>query len=245
VIQDGTYVYNNWIGGNWGDCSTGFIFHDGSPQPNIKDNFVWNNVFVVGAGTVGNNTNGWVSGSNYGGGVVSFLNNTFIGSGTSDNSLAYNFYAANGQFTFEGNVITGIGNPISIHYPGKTLVDYNAYSDVCSLGNCWTWNSSDRGSFANWKTACACDAHSVSSASLGVNSDGTLQSMSPARSLGANLSGAATGFLTSLALDTTAGDTRTAVARPGGSTNWDAGAFQFAVISGGTTAPTGLTATVK
>lgn len=245
IVQDGTYVWNNWFGGDWGTCPTGFIFHDGSPQPNIKDNYTWNNVFQV-VNTRFENTNGWVYGSNDGGGVMSMVNNTFIGNGVADNSLAYDLYVANGNLTFEGNVTTGIGDPIHTHYPTKTLIDYNVYNGLCSGGNCYVWNGgSYRGSFANWKTACSCDAHSVSTTSPGVNSDGTLTATSVARSLEPNLSGLAIGDLQSLAFDTTAGGTRSAVARPS-SGSWDSGAYSYgAAVTTGPVAPSGLTAVVQ
>lgn len=61
-----------------------------------------------------------------------------------------------------------------------------------------------------------------------INSDGSPASGSQLIGLGANLSALATGELAGLQNDTTLGGTRTAVARPGGATAWDTGAFQFA-----------------
>ena len=59
-------------------------------DPNIKDMYLWNNLFKV--VTTSENTNGWVLVSNDGGGDLQSLNNTFIGAGQTDNSVAFVYY---------------------------------------------------------------------------------------------------------------------------------------------------------
>jgi hypothetical protein len=236
--QNGTYIYNNQFSGQWGTCSTGFIYTD-HDDPYIKDLYMWNNVFQV--ATTTENTNGWVLVSNDGGGVLKSLNNTFIGSGKSDNSLAFAYYS-NGNLTIEGNVTTGIGDPLMIS-GAITQADNNLYgATVCGNGgNCFIWGGSFAGSLSSWKTACNCDAHSISNSSPGVNADGTLASTSVARNAASNLSSSATGSMATLAKDTTNGGTRTASLRPT-SGNWDIGAFAYATASSTPSAPTNLVA---
>jgi len=239
-LQSGTYIYNNQFSGVWGTCSTGFIYTD-NVSPYIKDLYMWNNMFNV--GQVAENTNGWVLVANDGGGVLQSLNNTFIGSGAMDNSLAFAYFSS-GNLTVEGNVATGIADPIRIEGSVAALtVDYNLYGATeCQNGNnCFIWSGAFEGSFSAWKSACGCDAHSISNASPGINADGTLTSTSVARSKSINLSGSATGPLATLAEDTTDGGTRTPDPRPTTGA-WDIGAFAY-VGTSVPSAPTNLVAT--
>jgi hypothetical protein len=241
-----TYIYNNWFGGDWGLCPTGFIYTD-NVDPHITSWYMWNNVFQV-VNTAFENTNGWVeiSAGGSGGNQESF-NNTFMGPGSTNNAVAFAHFS-NPNLRVVGNVITGIDNPMLISSSTVTQVDYNLYgTTVCAnYGNCFSWNGSFEGSLSGWKTACACDAHSISNATPGLNSDGSLQSTSVARSASLNLSSYVSGHLATLQNDTTDGGIRTSTARPTGTTLWDVGAFMSGVTAAPSpSAPTNVIATPK
>ena len=221
----GIYVYNNWFGGDWGVCPTGFIYTD-NVNPNINGFYMWNNVFVVVNATF-ENTNGWVTASNSGGGLLYSLNNTLVGPGVANNALAFSYYPSNTSVNVTNNVITGIDNPIAISGYSGGQIDYNLYgSALCNFGNCFTWNGSFEGSLSAWKTACSCDSHSTQNSAPMLSATGAPQSGSPVVGAGTNLTGFCIGSLTPLCSATSDGATVVPVLRPS-SGPWDIGAYQY------------------
>lgn len=89
------------------------------------------------------------------------------------------------------------------------------YNPIGSNG--FGWNGSYSSSFTTWKSNCSCDSSGSLTADAKLNSDGTLQSGSPAIGFGADL--------TSLGISLLDSD-KNSIARPSGSP-WDAGAYQY------------------
>jgi hypothetical protein len=227
------YVSNNLFDGDWGVCPTGFIFIEGGTgTPSHLQSFaIWNNVFIVVNGGIVN-TNGWINSSSGESGVQRVFNNTVIGTNATDNTACFVLQSLSG-LSFENNTVSPCGSPLRIDSSVLTAVDHNFYGPSCTNGgNCFVWNGSFSGSFAKWKTNCACDVNSVQNNTPLLNLDGSLQTNSPASTVGFNLMASASGNLASLASDTSKGDTRQVVARPS-SGSWAAGAY--AIGSGTTT----------
>jgi hypothetical protein len=225
---DGVYVSNNLFDGDWGTCPTGFVFVEagggGSPA-NLKSSYWWNNVMVVvNPGFV--NTNGWFGVSSGVSGSQLIFNNTIVGLNATDNSLCFNMQGLSG-LSFENNVASPCGDPVQISNSTLVTTNYNFYGPSCQNGNnCFIWNGAFTGSFSSWKSACSCDGSAVQNSTAAVNLDGSLQSGSPAIGMAANLMGAATGSMASLASDTTEGGTRTPLLRAA-SGRWTAGAYNL------------------
>ena len=232
----GFYVYNNLFDGDWGACPTGFIFieYGGSPA-NITNYYMWNNRFIVTTSIV--NSSAWVGIFGVVAGVSQGYNNTIIGTGSVDNTECYAIgtsSASTATLTWENNIVSGCGDPISLGTNGSSgTINNNFYGTVpCSGGNCWKWHGAWQGSFAAWKTACSCDGNSPQNSTPLLNADGSPQVGSPVIHNGTtnflNLTATATGNLASLQNDAIG------TVRPNTSTfNWDAGAIQF----GGTPPP--------
>lgn len=243
TVMDSLYMYNNYFHGDWGQCPTGFVFEESGTSPvDIKDGNYWNNVGVLNSSGQVENTNGWFNLYGKVGFTMRFVNNTMIGTGVADNTNCI-VLNGNGTLILENNTISKCGDPIYIQsLPTAATIDYNLYgTTTCTNGgNCFiTPGPVFQSSFANFKTWCTgaaftgCEAHGVSNTSPLLNADGSPQASSPAISAATNLSSTASGNLASLQNDTTKGNTRTALARPGGATAWDIGAYQFAAASGG------------
>lgn len=232
--MDHFYFYNNYIHGNWGSCPTGFVFMEGgSGTPaHVHTSAWWNNVAVVQTSIV--NTNGWfgIFSGGEGSTTTTFYNNTIIGPNATDNTACFNIGSLNG-LTFRNNTASSCGDPVNFgSLTNIGTINNNFYGPSCQNGgNCFVWNGSFTGSFANWKTACSCDGASIQNSTPKLNSDGSPQSGSPVISAGTNLSSSATGNLATLQNDTTQGKTRTSAIRPGGATAWDIGAFQAPGLS--------------
>lgn len=230
--MDGIYIYNNYFNGDWGTCPTGFIFAESGSRPGdspagLESWAVWNNVGVV-VNTTTVNTNGWITIASGASGSQQLINNTIIGNCQSDNSLGFGMGNLS-ALTYENNVSSCIGDPISISNSTISAANFNFYgSNVCqNSGNCFIWNGSFTGSFSAWKAACSCDANAVSNLTPVLNADGSPKFSSPVINLGTNLSAFAGGNLASLQSDTTKGGTRIPTVRPSGSASWEAGAFEF------------------
>ena len=244
----GIYFYNNWFHGTLsGACSSGFLFMEqgsggGSTPSHASDVYIWNNVFDA-SGADGVNPNGWMGAFSAESGVQQIYNNFIQGPSALDGTVCYNIAAQGANITFENNVTLDCSQANNINKGSGTLAaDYNMYGNACQASNnCFVWaGTTFEGTFAAWKTACSCDSHSVTTASDAGNkfSAGQPQSGSPAISAATNLSSTATGNLATLQNDTTQGNQRASVARPGGATAWDIGAYQYqapagASISGG------------
>lgn len=246
---NGFHVYNNYFYGNWGANPTGFIFIEGgtgSPA-HMSNADYWNNVAVVPPGSVVN-ANGWFGIFSGDGGTTQVYNNTIIGPNDTDNTACFNIGSVS-NLTFKNNVSSNCGNPVQFgsftNFNGAN-VDQNFYGNSCQNGhNCFVWNGSFTGSFANWKSACHCDANAVQNSSPLLNADGSPQANSPVLAHGINIINIASGNLAALASDTSKGSLRTPSARPITGA-WDIGAYS----SGGTSTtlpspPAGLTAIVE
>jgi hypothetical protein len=239
--MSGVYLYNNYFYGNWGSCPTGFVFIEGgssSTPAHMRSFYMWNNVGIVTSGIV--NTNGWFQIASGESGTQDIYNNTILGPNNTDNTLCIGMQGLSG-LSFENNTISNCGDPVWIGNSTLKTVDYNFYGTTCgNHGNCFVWNGSFMGSFSQWRSACSCDSHAVQSNSPLLSAIGAPQSGSPAIGAGNNLSTIATGPLAALASDTTLGNTRTPLARPGGGTPWDIGAYDYASAPA---PPTNLSAT--
>lgn len=228
--MDHVYVYNNYIHGNWGSCPTGFFFIEGGggTPAHMHTNAWWNNVAVVQTSIV--NTNGWfgIFSGGEGSTTTTFYDNTIIGPNATDNTACFNIGSLNG-LTFRNNTVNACGDPVNFgSLTNVGTINNNFYGTSCQNGgNCFVWNGSFTGSFANWKTACSCDGASIQSNSPLLNADGSPQTSSPVILAGTNLTTSATGNLATLQNDTTKGHTRSALSRPTGATPWDIGAYQF------------------
>jgi hypothetical protein len=240
------YVYNNYVYGPTGTCPTGFVFVEGggsSTPSHLQNSYWWNNVFIVDPSAPTNLSQGWVGIFAGDSGVQQFISNTIIGNNGTDNTSCAAFSGETGftnmsALTFKDNVIAPCGNPITMGVSGYgvtlTAADYNFYGQYGS--NAFTWQSSTKGTFSAWQTACSCDSHSVQNNTSNLNSDGSPQAGSPVIGAGVNLSSIATGNLVSLQSDTTKGNTRTPNVRPS-SGAWDIGAYEYAVAPPANGAP--------
>jgi hypothetical protein len=231
--MNGMYISNNyWYGSLSGACSSGFIFMEqGSSTPShARNTYVWDNVFDA-TNADGVNPNGWVGLYSGEAGVTQGYNNTLLcPSSTDGGTVGWGIQQQGANTTFENNLENKCpqGNAI-IKGSGTLTVDYNAYGNPCNgTSNCWVWaGTTFEGSFSAWKTACSCDAHSQTTASdsaLLINSDGSLQSGSPAIGVALNQNSVATGNLASLLSDTTKGGSRTPSTWPI-SAAWDEGSY--------------------
>jgi len=229
--MDGVYVYNNYFHGDWGNCPTGFIFVEfgggaGGTPSNMITSAWFNNVFVVSPTTTFENTNSWFDIASGISGTQRIFDNTFIGPKATDNTLCISMQNLS-SVSFENNVISNCGDPVRVDSSTMSTVNNNLYGPSCQNGNnCFVLNNSFTGSFSSWKASCNCDSASVQSNSPLLNADGSPQSGSPLIGLGANLTSLAIGNFASLSSDTSKGNTRTPVVRPG-SGAWDTGAYKF------------------
>jgi hypothetical protein len=232
--MDGQYIYNNLFDGQMaGPCDTGNIFIEAGPTTGTPSHatstYIWNNVFnasdtPAGSGGTGNGWMGVFGNNDTGGSGTHIWNNTLIYNGDNDNSNGYNVGSLD-NVTFQGNVSwkQNMGANIgSLTNTPASQIDYNTYAGACQFNNnCFIQNGSFKSTFAAWKSGLGWDTHSqanppVTNALAKLNTDGTPQTGSPVIKFGLNLSGFATGNLATLQNDTTAGGTRTSVARPTG-----------------------------
>jgi hypothetical protein len=237
--NSGVQFYDNTIGGNWGNCPTSQLFFEGSGSVNNNCS-VFNNLFMA---TYEQENNGIVSITC--GGTLLFANNTIIGDDQSgDVCLSLNLNSG-GTADVENNIISNCnqiwetnssasvwGSTFNNNTWGGTSSS-SPWAYSCGSGGCTYANS-----LAQWRAACSCDANSTFGASksyVGVNSNGTLQSGSPAIGAGANLTSIG---ITALDSDI-AGNQRS-----GGSTPWDDGAYNYS-SNAPPAPPTGLTAIVN
>jgi hypothetical protein len=217
--MDGVTVANNLFDGDWGTCPTGFVFVEagggGSPA-GLKNSTWYNNVMiVVNASFV--NTNGWFGVSSGTSGSQLIANNTILGLNATDNTLCFNMQNLS-SVQFTNNVASPCGDPVQISSSTLSSTNNNFYGPSCNNGaNCFIWNGSFTGSFSAWKTACSCDASAVQNNTPKINTNGSLQSGSPAIGIGANLTSLSIAGLDSDYIGTL---------RPA-STAWDAGAYEF------------------
>lgn len=225
------FIYNNTFTGTWGNNVNAPIFL----EENIGTAYVFNN-YLNGSSMVG-----WGTGLCLCEAQTLFdYNNTVVGFSTSAA-----IPAAMRLFTITGavqnNIIMTANSLIGtagIWIDNTTLSNYTLSNNVYANGgaNAFVWcphsggcSELGGGSFSSW-VSLAGDSSSTYHASVTgiINSDGTLPSASSARSAGTNLfsvcNGQAVPGLGALCSDAVG------VVRPA-SGAWDAGAFQFAVIT--------------
>ncbi len=227
-----TEFYNNLSDGDWGTCCTTatFIYQEFA----IPNNFyVFNNVEIQ---YPGNLQPAWI----FSGTPILFVNNTHIGVATTSSNVEATLIG--GKVTIENNATEGYGQFIQVYGPGLsvTAIDYNVYGAIGISGNPpWQYGTTGANDFSSWKSACSCDSHGANPARLGVNASGVPQAGSALIGAGVNLTSLG---IAPLNFDTSAGGTRTPVARPATGA-WDVGAYQHSAATG-PNPPSNLTAIV-
>ncbi len=237
----GFYIYNNTFSGDVGLNANAGLFGDPSGgTSNITGVYYFNNV-MVNTATDHCFANGFISW--YLSGALTEVNNTFISDDTGgctnnkqstpgDNGMSYE---ASINLIQENNVMETMKDNFvyTADASSVTTVNYNDYY----TGGGWTWLASETSAFSTWKTACSCDANSITS-SPNLSATYVPDSGSPVIQAGVNLystcNGQANPGLGALCSD------RNGVARPT-SGAWDIGASQYATAT--VVPPTGLTAT--
>lgn len=244
------YIYNNLFDGIEGTCClTAWIFLEGAgstPWTDATGNaYIYNNVLI---GSL-DDPSGQIDvgqGASY-----NVYNNTFILAGTPNNGAAIRsqYNSNNIKFTFKNNVFIGFPQIYSFDSHITSVVASNNAYDIAPGGNSifeWGGHSSTN-SLATWQSNCNCDSGSLSTAGglFGTDRTGSISASSVLMSAGVNLSSLASGPISSLLKDTSAGNTRTASSRPSGS--WAIGAYgtQSTTASTPPSAPSGLKATVN
>ncbi len=243
----GLQIYNNYFGSPGATCcQTAKLYTEGSyvgPE-------IFNNVFY-------NAKNGidympsieFETQTGGGGYTVSnpiVVNNTFIGGGNISGSTDFMYDSGVTGLVWQNNVVTGGATLNSFGSPGfaSGAVNNNAYENIVSdTGSTqpFGYDGSILMGLSAWQAALPSGSGQDSAskfdpiASLLLNSDGTLQSGSPAIGLGANLTNLGVVALNS---------DKNGVSRPG-SGAWDAGAYQFGGTGGAPSPPTGLAAVVN
>jgi hypothetical protein len=226
-----TNLYNNLSDGDWGSCCTTDIglYNEVASPANFN---VYNNVAIQHSG---NTAPAW----QYGATTGMFVNNTAIGSATtSGNSAGIQISGTN--IRYENNATEGWGQYIVVQ-GGTTFTafDNNQYGAIGQSGNApWQYGSNGVNTFSSWKSVCSCDSHGANPAHLNVDSMGMPQSGSSLIGAALNLTGMG---MAPLDWDTSAGDTRSSVQRPG-SGAWDVGSYAYQGSGGPPAPPSGLTA---
>ena len=227
-------IYNNLFDGTWGDpscpgntggCITAFVFIEGGGSKSSATGLSFYNNVGVSDAPINNGLFGIYDGTN-----DLVYNNTMVGSSTSA-GLCFGSNTSLTGFVFQNNVMTTCNQ--LIQFTGTFASgspDYNIYGNGGSNAFHCGSNFYTFGQFASWKTCAggAQDAHSSAPASAGLSASGVPQTGSAVITAGTNLTSLGISALNS---DTTAGNTRTAVARPS-SSPWDVGAYQFAAPPG-------------
>lgn len=227
-------IYNNLLEGPIGGNITGHIFLKyTSGQPLVVSALaLFNNVFIADANDPGGDPTGQVylaSGSNN-----LIYNNTFVGGSITNTNSCFASNTNTTNVNFKNNVTTTCNGMMSFDDPVTATFasgspDYNVYANGGHLAFNCNHNFDDFSHFANWRSSTCVnnnDAHSSAPASAGLSSSGVPQAGSPVIGAATNLTSLCTGRLVPLCKDTSAGNTRTPVARPT-SGSWDVGAYKF------------------
>jgi hypothetical protein len=263
------YLYNNRFDGNMGGCCwTAWVYLESdSPAASWAGSngtlYAWNNIFFAPSSCCVNG-NGMMN-AGYSKGQY-FYNNVFYGTAAQDGPClgwgGSGTVIENNVFENCGQAFTALNGYGPVN-PGFTTIDYNIYANLSSGNPVWSVQTTNAGnittsSFSTWQTDCGCDAHSqaqLGSSLANITTEGAPSAGYVGIEKGANLTSLATGNLAALAFDTSAGNTRTPVQRPGGtcstqgtSSCWDIGAYQYAAGDpppAAPAAPTGLSAVVQ
>jgi hypothetical protein len=224
------YVYNNLMDGSWNTGITSGVFLEGNISnwtTSTGKLIAFNNIFHTTDNT--NPGDGWI-GDFAGNGHLVF-NNTFLGV----NGTSYLFgVSTNGVqtatgLTFENNILQGGGQVIrDIDTPATyTKIDYNFYANSATGNPIWEFTSGCRvSSLADWQ-ACSPSPDAHAQAQLGSpwanlnNTTGVVSTGFAGNTGGLNLTSLCSGDLVPLCSDIIG------VSRPGGSTAWTVGAYQF------------------
>jgi hypothetical protein len=220
-IGGGLYLYNNVFGGDLGADNTAQLYLEGEPNgPGTgticssanSPVYIFNNVVQASAHPPNNQYFTLASGTDY------IYNNTILGN-SKDQCLIFG-NASGGSATVKNNLISCGNQEItnSAAYNGPMTPDYNLYAAGGS--NAFSCNGTTYAfsQFSRWQSCIRGDSHSSTAANALINSDGSLQSGSPAAGKGANLTGLCNGALAPLCSNIYG------VPRPGVGP-WNAGAF--------------------
>lgn len=229
-------IYNNYLHGTISNssncpvnCMTAYIF-----LQDVETETVYNNLLVAPSGQYVNNGLITINGSVTQDQSDALYNNTVIG-GQGSSTGACIAIENEANLSFENNVMSNCGvNIWLVDTNTFTVLDYNSYQDS-SLNGTWRISSSFYNTLAAWQAASGEGSHAqATTGSLNLN--GSYEPLSNSILVGAakNLTG-----LGVTALDSD----KAGVARPAGSTSWDAGAYQDP--SSNPAPPTGLGATVR
>lgn len=241
AVINGANEYNNLFDGDVGYNTTSWVYNEGLTN-NIH---MYNNVAVMApgrtscCGVLGFYGNGYTGSNN------SAYNNTVIGAYVAGTGSCMEA-STQTNVTFRNNIMVGCQNLIGI--TGDSTVasgglSNNVYEDIGTdyhIGNganTFSWGGSMFPSFTTWvKDSGETGAVFGTLSSININTTtGVLGAGSIAIGAGANLTGL---DITTLDLD------KSGTPRPSGSAAWDAGAYQYAVISA-LAPPTNLKATVQ
>jgi hypothetical protein len=250
-FYQGVYIYNNTFDGDIGaSAPTAWIYAEKTCCTG-GTNWVFNNY----ATTVPYRSSPAVFGI-YSGSSINFVNNTVVGNGYSGGGVGCDLGYSDSKVFMSQNNICGaqsygwnVQNGTTIN--GTGAMDYNSYIDGSGGGNGdnLAYAGTDTQSLSTWKNvaipgAATHDGHSqlATLAAYKLNSDGSLQSGSPAIGAGNNLFGTCNGQpnpgLGALCSDKVGNPRPTSGA-------WDAGAYNAGGQSGQPNPPTGLSAIVN
>lgn len=227
-------IYNNLLEGPIGGNITGHVFlKNASGQPlTVTGLAMFNNVFIADANDPGGDPTGLVALAAGSGNLI--YNNSLLGGSTTNTTTCFASNTNTTSEAFLNNVMTTCNGLMSFDDPPTATFasgspDYNVYANGGHLAFNCDHNFDDFSHFSSWRSS-ACvnnnDSHSSAPASAGLSSEGVPQAGSPVIGAGTNLTNLCTGRLIPLCKDTSAGNTRTPVARPTTGA-WDVGAYKF------------------
>lgn len=117
---------------------------------------------------------------------------------------AYGFYLKEGIIDVRNNIVKKVSSAAICHGCGSgspslltVTYDYNVYDDGASQTKIGLWAGVGTLNFADWKTQCSCDSHSINADPLFVNAgsgDFHLQSGSPAKNTGISIGSVTSDF---------------------------------------------------
>ena len=227
-------IYNNLLEGPIGGNVTGHLFLKyTSAQPlTVSALALFNNVFIADANDPGGDPSGLVDLTSGDGNLI--YNNTFVGGSITNTTTCFGSDTNSTNVNFQNNVMTTCNGLIEFDDPATATFasgspDYNIYANGGHLAFNCNHNFDDFSHFSSWRSSTCVsnqDSHSSAPASAGLSSTGVPQAGSPVIGAATNLTNLCTGRLVALCKDTSAGNTRTPVARPT-TGNWDVGAYKF------------------